>query len=336
MSKKGKQGDNPLVDAILAQHVPLDVKLSELVGTYLESNQNTHDPLNKGGAAGGFQIQLGAHPGVTAKEAENPHFATRFMRHSYEEAVKRVGPGLFKTDPERAAEEAAYYAERPAATYYKKQGRTRVAEALETSEDEIVHQGDTGLGVGTTGSSGTGLVTAPVVVTKAAEAAADRLYKAGLRGHDLVEALALIGQETHGTYRPSAVTALINDYQQHIPLTKVPGEATGAWERYVAQALKNLKASGHPTAFHFENQDPGNTVHKPGLGDIPGEIGGVVEGGAKGALDAVDSVPKLIGWLTDPDHLLQVGLVVVGVVILIIGFAKVANISPPKIIPLPV
>lgn len=46
---------------------------------------------------------------------------------------------------------------------------------------------------------------------------------------------------------------------------------------------------------------------------------------AGGAKDAIDSVPKLIKWITSPDNLIRVGFIVLGLFILLIGVDKLSG-----------
>src|SRR5487761_1500624 len=90
-----------------------DVELDQamLEGSYLESSWNT--TASGGGAYGPFQIQLNAHPDVSAAQAENPSFAASYMLPSYIAAIQQVGQPLWKSNPAAAAEETVLLAERP-------------------------------------------------------------------------------------------------------------------------------------------------------------------------------------------------------------------------------
>lgn len=101
------------------------LRQSMLMGSALESGGVNTGPFG-GGAVGGFQIQLSAHPGVTVAQAQDPVFATRFMLGAYTAALAAVPAGLWNTDPERAAEQTAYGAERPAGDYYAVRGTAAV------------------------------------------------------------------------------------------------------------------------------------------------------------------------------------------------------------------
>lgn len=94
--------------------------LAMLVGGYLESGA---DPAAQGGGAYGVW-QLQGNP-----RGADTGYAAEVMLPEYRRAVAAVDPALWASNPERAAESAAYHAERPAADYYTTQGAARVFEA---------------------------------------------------------------------------------------------------------------------------------------------------------------------------------------------------------------
>lgn len=94
--------------------------LAMLVGGYLESGA---DPAARGGGAYGVW-QLQGNP-----RGADTVYAAGVMLPEYRQAVAAVNPAWWASNPERAAESAAYHAERPAADYYTTQGPARVAEA---------------------------------------------------------------------------------------------------------------------------------------------------------------------------------------------------------------
>ena len=77
---------------------------------------------DSGTSFGPFQIHLPAHPGVSAAQASDPYFAANYMKGAYEAAVNAIPDSLWTSNPERAAEQAAYMAERPAQDYYVARG----------------------------------------------------------------------------------------------------------------------------------------------------------------------------------------------------------------------
>ena len=111
----------PVVAAIFAATPNSAVRQAMLLGSDLESSWNDNAVGDQGTSFGPFQIHLPAHPGVTAAEAEDPNFAARYMEPAYRAGAAAQGD-LWGTDPERAAEQAAFMAERPAQTYYASDG----------------------------------------------------------------------------------------------------------------------------------------------------------------------------------------------------------------------
>jgi len=108
---------NIVVDAINQVASNTRVRLAMLMGAKLESGWNAAAVGDNGHSFGAFQINLPAHPNVSAQSAQDPVFAARFMLPAYEAGVQRVDPALWNADPAMAAATAAYYAERPAVMY---------------------------------------------------------------------------------------------------------------------------------------------------------------------------------------------------------------------------
>lgn len=107
--------------------------LSMLVASNLESNwQNVR---SKDGAFGYFQIQHPGvvHPDITVEEAMTASGATNFMLPAFKAALNYVGDLTWMTNPEKAAHDVAYAAERPAKPYYQSQGPAKVAAAYQAS-----------------------------------------------------------------------------------------------------------------------------------------------------------------------------------------------------------
>lgn len=120
---------NPVVDAILGTTKDPSVREAMLVGSYLESGWNPRAVGDSGHSFGAFQINLPSHPGVSSTQASDPKWAADYMYGQYVSAVFRVNPSLWITDPEQAAEKAAYFAERPAQDYYVSRGASAVDQA---------------------------------------------------------------------------------------------------------------------------------------------------------------------------------------------------------------
>lgn len=99
-------------------------------------------PSISGGAAGAWQIQLSAHPGVTAAQAENVGWAANFMFPSYMSGVQAVSPALWKSNPMMAGQQAATNAERPGNAhgiipYIQSQGPARVQSAYQWATSQL-------------------------------------------------------------------------------------------------------------------------------------------------------------------------------------------------------
>ncbi len=130
------------ITSILANPVRYETALAMLMGSYLESNANPTSPLNIGGAAGAWQIQLSAHPGVTAAQAENVGWAANFMFPSYQAGVQAVPSSLWKSNPMMAGQQAATDAERPGGPqgvipYIQSQGPARVQAAYQWATSQL-------------------------------------------------------------------------------------------------------------------------------------------------------------------------------------------------------
>ena len=81
---------------------------------------------DSGTSFGPFQIHLPAHPDVNAAQAADPGFAASFMAPAYQAAAQQVPGSLWDTNPEAAAEQTAFLAERPAKDYYASRGAATV------------------------------------------------------------------------------------------------------------------------------------------------------------------------------------------------------------------
>lgn len=127
----GQQGQDPYTQRLA---------LAMLTGANLESNMNPTAVQPGGQGRGLFQIDLGAHPNVTQAQAFNPQWAVSFMKPAYEAAMSKVnqiyGANIWNTNPQLAAEQTAYYAEKPASDYYASQGNARVANAYAMASRE--------------------------------------------------------------------------------------------------------------------------------------------------------------------------------------------------------
>ncbi len=95
------------------------VRMSMRMGSILEGGNlvGGWGVGDNGSSFGPFQIHLPAHPGVTRDQAEDPQWAATYMAPYYINAVNKVPPQLWQTDPAQAAALATYYAESPAEMY---------------------------------------------------------------------------------------------------------------------------------------------------------------------------------------------------------------------------
>jgi hypothetical protein len=142
------------IDAATAGNPRL--RQAELLGAQLESGGS--NTAVGAGSYGAFQIQLSAHPGVTVAQAESPGFAARFITPAYTAALAKVPAALWKSDPEKAAEETAALAERPAygsqgqaMSYFQVRGAGAVDNAWKAAEGAYRHTTGTAPSTGSTG-----------------------------------------------------------------------------------------------------------------------------------------------------------------------------------------
>lgn len=350
MSKARAGTANPVVTDILKQKASFDVKFAELVGTDLESNQNTHDV--GAGSYGAFQIQMLKGRNVTPAQAENPAFATRYMKSAYEAAVKKVGPALFKSNPALAAEEAADLAEKPKYDYYKTQGTKRVDEAFNVATGELANPAYTLAADNITADLYGKSKKLPTISTSKlqpletawstdiysqnkyakqnAAKAAKALYGAGARGEDLLLGLATFGAETNGTYEGNILGGLplkngkLTDTQWY-----KGGDyySKAAYTGFLSSALDAAKGYGVklPTGKQAESL--------PGY-DSPGSIwstvGSTVKSEAGDVGEAAESIPHFLGELASPDFLIKAIIVIVAIGLILAGIAKMTGASLPR------
>lgn len=131
----GAQANSSVVNAVKAITTDRLIQLAMLTGSALESNQNP--AAAGGGAYGAWQIQMLKGRDVTPDQARDPNFAAKFMLGEYTSAVHGIDNALWKTDPARAAEQAAYAAERPAVDYFSSQGADRVSSSYNLAVSEV-------------------------------------------------------------------------------------------------------------------------------------------------------------------------------------------------------
>jgi hypothetical protein len=108
---------NAVIDAIMQATTDPHVRASMIMGAGLESSWNVNAVGDAGKSFGPYQIYTVAHPNVTASQAKDPVWATNYMLPSYRNAVSKVSPSLWQSNPAMAAATAAFYAERPKVMY---------------------------------------------------------------------------------------------------------------------------------------------------------------------------------------------------------------------------
>lgn len=108
---------NAVVDAIFGATKDARVRMAMVMGGMLESGLRTDRVGDSGHSFGPFQIYLVAHPNVTAAQAKDPVWASKFMLPAYMNGVSKVPDALWQANPAKAAATAAYYAEHPKVMY---------------------------------------------------------------------------------------------------------------------------------------------------------------------------------------------------------------------------
>lgn len=135
-------------------HVQLAMALGALLegGSLGSSGFPTGD---NGQSPGPFQIRLYDNSGapvhgnqITRAGAMDPQTAVNFMLSSYQSAAAQVSADLWNSNPEQAAEQTAFLAERPAQDYFSSQGQTAVDQKFGQAKSALA--GTTAGGVGGT------------------------------------------------------------------------------------------------------------------------------------------------------------------------------------------
>lgn len=208
------------------------VRQAMLMGALLEGGN-----LNGGWSAGDsgtswgpWQIHGPAHPDITQQQAEDPTAAAAYMAPAYAQAVERIPPALWQSNPTGAAAMAAYLAERPAYMYPPERIVSAAAQLGGTvmsgpSTTPPSGNGSTGgvdlsslFGGGGTDLSSLGSMSGPSVVNlgggRIAIVQADGTYKiidAGQAGPSLLDMAQLgISQGDLGVARMNAGTSARN------------------------------------------------------------------------------------------------------------------------------
>jgi hypothetical protein len=119
--------------AILANTKNLRTRESMLLGSALEGGWSSPYPVGDGGTSfGPYQMHEGGlltSLGLTSQQAENANTATKAILPTYTNAVNQISEQKWQSDPQGAAEQAAYIAERPAQDYYIARGTATVNKA---------------------------------------------------------------------------------------------------------------------------------------------------------------------------------------------------------------
>lgn len=119
-----------------ATHDPR-VRIAMRVGAMLEGGNLTGgwNAGDSGGSVGPYQINhnQGMHQDISLPDSNDPVKATQYMLNAYTDAVNRVDPALWESDPAQAAATAAFYAERPAQMYPAQ----RVAQAFQGAAADV-------------------------------------------------------------------------------------------------------------------------------------------------------------------------------------------------------
>jgi hypothetical protein len=131
----------PFTQQVISQNSDPNVRLAMLTGAALEGGTygagSTIGVGDAGHSYGYFQINLPFHPGMTAASAIDPAKSVAYMKQSYVNAVARVPAALWQSNPEKAAETAAFYAERPAKDYYVARGQAAVDRAYNMAQGAL-------------------------------------------------------------------------------------------------------------------------------------------------------------------------------------------------------
>jgi hypothetical protein len=131
----------PVPAAIMHTTTNLRTREAMMVGSHLEGGWYPPFPVgDQGTSFGPYQMHEGGaltSSGLTPSQAENPTRATKAMLAAYEDAVNQISEQLWSSNPEKASEESAFLAERPAVDYYSSQGAGAVNSAWTDTQDVL-------------------------------------------------------------------------------------------------------------------------------------------------------------------------------------------------------
>lgn len=136
-------GGQTVVGAIKAATSDVRTQLALALGAQLEGGTLGAGPYptgDNGQSPGPFQIRLYDNSGapvhgnqITRAQALDPTSAVNFMLGSYQSAVNSIPNSLWQSNPQKAAEQAAFKAERPAQDYYASRGTAGVNASYQTA-----------------------------------------------------------------------------------------------------------------------------------------------------------------------------------------------------------
>lgn len=118
-----------VVQAITSQVSDARTRLAMALGALLEGGTLGSSGFgvgDNGNSHGPFQINAPYHPDISVAAAQDPSKAVAYMQPAYQRAVDAVPASLWQSDPEQAAEQAAFKAENPAQDYYVARGASTV------------------------------------------------------------------------------------------------------------------------------------------------------------------------------------------------------------------
>lgn len=131
----------PVPTAIMQTTTNLRTRESMMVGSHMEGGWYPPFPVgDQGTSFGPYQMHVGGAltaSGLSPAQAENPTKATKAMLGAYKAAVNQITEQLWTSNPEKAAEEAAFLAEKPAVDYYSSQGASAVDSAWSDTQDVL-------------------------------------------------------------------------------------------------------------------------------------------------------------------------------------------------------
>lgn len=123
----------PVPAAIMQTTTNLRTREAMMVGSHMEGGWYPPFPVgDQGTSFGPYQMHEGGAltaSGLSPTQAENPVKATKAMLGAYQSAVNQITEQLWTSNPEKAAEETAFLAEKPAVDYYSSQGSGSVDSA---------------------------------------------------------------------------------------------------------------------------------------------------------------------------------------------------------------